>query len=143
KVFGDGGTADVDASGDLVDGLAAVAQAVQNGAAGGVGDGVKDSAVLRNHFVTCFLNRQSNSQSVTGWLRVYGQKIRCVKRKFSPVQVIIVGNEIISDRLIAGLYGHGAAGPLDGESGQRLVCQTALAGGQQLSAGHCDQPTGD
>ena len=56
KVFGDGGTADVEASGDLVDGLSAVTQAVQNGAARGVGDGVKNSAVLRNHFVTCFVN---------------------------------------------------------------------------------------
>ena len=52
KVFGDGGAADGEAAGDLVDGLSAVAQAVQNGAAGGVGDGVKDAAFLRNHFVT-------------------------------------------------------------------------------------------
>ena len=46
KVLGDGGTADVEASGDFVDGLSTVTQAVQNGAASGVGDGVKNSACL-------------------------------------------------------------------------------------------------
>src|ERR1035438_10365173 len=56
---------------------------------------------------------------------------------------MIVGSENISDRPIAGRYGHGATGPLDGEDRQRVVCQAALAGGEQLSAGHCHQPARD
>src|SRR6185369_3028528 len=121
KVFGDGGTADVEASGDLVDGLAAITQAVQNGAACGVGDGVEDSAVLRNHFVTCFVR--------PGFLQICNRMVTSLRPKDTLRQEANVPrcklsswvNEIISDRLIAGWRSHGAAGPLDGESGQRVV----------------------
>lgn len=42
QMFGDGRTADVKAAGDFVDRLSATSQAVENGAAGGVGDSVKN-----------------------------------------------------------------------------------------------------
>jgi hypothetical protein len=45
EVLGDGRTADVEAPRNLMDWLAAIAQAIQNGAARGVGDGVKNAAI--------------------------------------------------------------------------------------------------
>ncbi len=83
KVFGDGGAADVEAAGDLVDGLSAVAQAVENGAAGGVGDGVKNAAFLRNHLVTCFANHLS------GWC-ICNRMVTSVRPKDTRVKRKIV-----------------------------------------------------
>src|ERR1035437_3250067 len=63
--------------------------------------------------------------------------------RLHPAQVIIVGHEIISHRRNASGRRPGATGPLDREDGQRMVCQAALAGGEQLPAGHRDQPARD
>src|SRR6266536_636817 len=61
----------------------------------------------------------------------------------SPSQVIIVGNETICSGRRAGEYRHGATGPLDGKSRERVVRQTALAGRLELPPGYRDQSIGD
>src|SRR5262249_4176577 len=52
QVFRDGWPAYLEAAGDLVNGEPAIAQPIEDGAAGGIGDGLKDVRFLRNHSVT-------------------------------------------------------------------------------------------